>query len=89
LHKSGAPFQIFNLNDLPKININDYKMFVFLNAINIQSDILSIIQKDLRDKYNFFVYASNYASSGKLDFKGIEAITGMSMTPFKSDIVET
>lgn len=85
--RSGAPFRFYNLNDLDKIDIDRFKVFIFLNAIDPQNR--EFIKERLADKYKVFIGAAGYSYGGKLDTAGIEDLTGIKVSEFKTDRVHT
>lgn len=88
LWRCGAPFDLFNLNDLPLLDKNKYKLYIFLNALNPREDIVKYIKEELKDKYKFFVGAPGYASKDELDVNGIREITGMNTEAYATDKLE-
>lgn len=71
LHECGAPFDYFNLNDILRIDPTQYKMFVYLNALEISEEVQQYIKNVLADKINVWVYAPNLYTGG------IEQLTGI------------
>ena len=86
--KSGAMLNTFNLCDLPKIDVNKYKLFVFLNALDIPYDILECIETKLKDKYKFYVYAPNICENN-LNKSGVEKILDMKLEYAQDGIKKT
>ncbi len=70
LHECGAPFDFFNLKDLPRVQKDQYKMFVFLNALEIDQTTKETIKK-LKDRTLVWLYAPNYFSGGAGEVCGI------------------
>ena len=64
LHECGAPYDYYNLKDLPYVNCSQYKMFVFLNALEITEEVKQYIQNELVDKTKVWLYAPNLFSGG-------------------------
>ncbi|MDD6799956.1 MAG: hypothetical protein PUE85_06040 [Firmicutes bacterium] len=64
LHECGAPYDYFNLKDLPRVNRKQYKMFVFLNALDISEEVKQYIQNELADSTKVWLYAPNLFSGG-------------------------
>ena len=79
--KSGAMINTFNLSDITRIDAGKYKIFVFLDALNISDEVREYINGELADKYKFFVYSPDYIS-GKMSTNAIEKITGMHVEKF-------
>ncbi|MGN1048604.1 MAG: hypothetical protein ACI4QZ_08350 [Eubacteriales bacterium] len=88
LWRCGAPFDLFNLNDLPKLDPDKYKLYIFLNAINPSENIVKYIKETLCDKYKFFVGAPGYARGAELDAGGISDFTGIKSEAFETDKIE-
>ena len=85
--RSGAPFRFYNLNDLEKLDIDKFKVFIFLNAIDPKNR--EFIKEKLADKYKVFIGAAGYVYSDKLDTAGITDLTGIKVSEFKTDKVHT
>ena len=64
LHNCGAPFDYFNLGDLPALEVRQYKMFVFLNALEMTQTVKETIREKLADKTKVWLYAPNRATGG-------------------------
>ena len=64
LHNCGAPYDYFNLKDLTSIDLTQYKMFVFLNAVEMTDEVKETIRTKLADKTKVWLYAPNYAAGG-------------------------
>ncbi len=88
LWRCGAPFDFFNLNDLPSLDKSKYKLYVFLNALNPSKEIRDYIKNNLADKHKFFVGAPGYASGENLDTNGIFELTGIKTQAFTTDKLE-
>lgn len=84
LLRCGAPFETYNLGDLPKIDKGRYKLFVFLNTFRIPEDLQAIIRTDLQNKYKFFLHGANCASGDQLDWSKTADLTGMALACFES-----
>ena len=63
LNRCGAPYDIFNQNDLPYVDRDKYKMFVFLNALEMSEDVKRTV-KSLCDKTVVWIYAPNRFGGG-------------------------
>ena len=82
LHRCGAPFEIYNLSDLPKLDKNRYKLFVFLNALTIPDELRGYIKHELDHINKAFVYAPGMTRGGKLDIQGISELIGLDITEY-------
>ena len=76
LHMCGAPFDYFNLSDITKIDIDKYKMFVFLYAPRMSSEVKTVI-RNIKEKTKVFIHLPDVASEDKLNFGNIEKNTKM------------
>ncbi len=83
LHRCGAPYDYFNLNDFGKIE-RDYKLYVFLNSIDIEPEIRDAIGKKSGTKV--WLYAPDVVDGdGHFDFSRISKLVGMSVEKYSSD----
>ena len=64
LNECGAPYDLFNQNDLPRVDLAKYKMFVFLNALEISDEVKKTVLEELGDKAVVWMYAPNLYSGG-------------------------
>lgn len=80
LHRCGAPYDYFNLNDLPRLG-REYKMYVFLNAINPDQTVMEEIKKLTGMKV--WLYAPDICVGGKFDFSRIGKLCGMEIEQFE------
>ncbi len=64
LNECGAPYDLYNQNDLLKIDVKKYKMFVFICSLEISDDVKKAINEKLSDKTVVWMYAPNYYSGG-------------------------
>lgn len=74
LHKCGAPYDVYNLSDITRINLKNYKMLVFLYAPEIRGEIRKIID-GTPDKLKVFIHAPGAIADSEIDFSAIENIT--------------
>lgn len=84
LLRCGAPFATYNLSDLPHIDKNRYKLYIFLNTFRISAELQAFIQNELADKFKFFLHGANCASGDRLDWTAASGLTGMELTTFES-----
>jgi beta-galactosidase len=79
LARIGAPYDIFNFSDLdhPKLAINQYKLFIFLNTFKITPEKIAFIQNKLKAKGRtlLWIYAPNYIQENGFSTAGISVIT--------------
>ena len=64
LNQCGAPYDYFNQNDLPLLDTDKYKMFVFLTPLEITKEVKEVIKTKLADKTVVWLYAPNIFSGG-------------------------
>lgn len=64
LHHCGAPYDHFNLRDITKIDLSQYKLCIFLNAIEISDEVKAVLKKKLQDTAKVWLYAPNWATGG-------------------------
>lgn len=82
LHMCGAPFDYYNLNDITKIDVSKYKMFVFLFAPVISEDVRNTIDK-LDNKMKVYIHLPDVASKESLDFSAMEKLVGIKLSEEK------
>ena len=71
LHECGAPYDYYNLKDITALNPNRYKLFVFLNALDMTEEVKEFITTRLQNKTKAWVYAPNLFSGGPEEVAGI------------------
>ncbi len=64
LNECGSPYDYFNLKDIGKIDLTQYKAFVFINALEISDNIKNFIKNNLAGKSKIWIYAPNLYSGG-------------------------
>jgi len=64
LNNCGAPYDFFNQKDLTVIDKSKYKMFVFLNALELTDEQKRFVKQNLSEKTVVWVYAPNLYSGG-------------------------
>ena len=75
LGKSGVLYDIYNLNDIMKIDTSQYKMLVFLNAFKLSDEIMQKLEN--MDAYNVWIHAPGYENNRNLH--DVERIIGMEL----------
>lgn len=81
LHHCGAPYDYFNLRDITRIDLSQYKMCVFLNAIEISDEIKNVLKEKMQDITKVWLYAPNWATGGSkevcsINLREIESTEG-------------
>jgi len=64
LHNCGAPYDYYNLKDLTSIDLSQYKMVVFLNAVEMPEDVKDVIRTELANRTKVWLYAPNWGTGG-------------------------
>lgn len=85
LHMCGAPYDYFNLNDLKRLDVSQYKMFVFLNSFRISDDVRRAIDEKLPGRMKVWIHAPNIASGEKLSQAAVEELIGMQLQQMEAD----
>lgn len=71
LNECGAPYDYYNLKDLPRVPVEQYKMFVILNGLEMEEETKAFIRERLGDKRVVWLYAPNHFSGGSGEVCGI------------------
>lgn len=74
LHKCGAPYDVYNLSDIARIDLRKYKILAFLYTPKISDEIKRIIDK-ATDKLKIFIHTPGVITNNGIDFSAIENIT--------------
>ena len=64
LNECGAPYDLYNQKDLSLIDTDKYKMFVFINSLEMSDEVKRLINTKLSSKSVVFMYAPNLYSGG-------------------------
>ncbi|MDY3929872.1 MAG: hypothetical protein SOZ34_11000 [Clostridia bacterium] len=83
LAKTGVLYDIYNLNDIGKINIKQYKLIIFLDAFLLSDNILEEIEKI--KCYKLWIHAPGYVKNHKSE--DVEKIIGMKLSEFSGNAV--
>lgn len=77
LSKIGAPYDIYLLDDLE--NIRDYKLYLFLDTLNINKEQTNIIHKKLQANKGtaVWLYSPGIIDGKKISIKNMETLTGI------------
>ena len=75
----GAPCDIYSISDISLPQINNYKMYIFINQYDISENTRDIIEKKCKQsgKTVLWLYAPGYFSEGSLVTENISGITGI------------
>lgn len=79
LAECGAPYDLYTIADIDAVSNPQYKMYIFVNQYDISDKTMTIINRECRrtGKTALWIYAPNYANSGKCNTENITEITGM------------
>ena len=84
LLRCGAPFDLFNQNDLELIDLGKYKMYVFLNGFLMTEAQRRLIRERLRDRLVVFTYGVGMEKDGRLDIRNTAALCGLNVEEIDS-----
>jgi hypothetical protein len=78
LNRLGAPFEVFSFNDLPKVNLDQYKLLILPGLFELTSEKMEVLRKYVfnNDRTVFFIYAPGICNGKNLDIARIKALTG-------------
>ncbi len=88
LNRLGAPFEVFSLNDLSRVDLKRYRLLVFPGLFVVTPEKLQVLEKHVfnDDRTVLFAYAAGICDGKGLDPKRVESLTG---TPFQTPGVST
>lgn len=80
LNRIGAPYDIYNLSDIPHVNIKQYKLVILVNAYKISLDIADYINNVLKNSNIsiLWMYAPGIIGENGIDYNNISKNTGIS-----------
>ena len=81
LHRCGAPFDLFNLKDLARLDMSPYKLCVFLNAYLLPDEIKACIREKLTGKTKVYVHAPDLWDGKEFNVRRVAALCGMNIVP--------
>jgi hypothetical protein len=79
--QSGVPFDYCLLSDMGQTWFPEYKLYVFLNAVNLDAKAREMVVKKLK-KNNataIFLYAPGYFLDGKASLRNMQDLTGITL----------
>jgi hypothetical protein len=81
IYKSGVVHDVIHVDDLDLINVDQYKVIVFVNTWSMRDDLRSLIKNKIasNDRHLVFLYAPGYSNEKVLDEKFVEEVTGMKL----------
>lgn len=80
----GAPYDVFDTSDITKINLDRYKMLVFIDELCMKDEIRDFIENTVKKSGKTVVwsYAPDYFGNG---INGISNITGIKVENYTGD----
>jgi hypothetical protein len=89
--KSGVVHDVIHMDDLDKVNINQYRAILFINTWTMTDKEKLLITKKIAggNRHLIFVYAPGYSNEKEVNKKFITAVTGMSVQQVKSSKITT
>ncbi len=78
----GAPYDLYSIGDLPAIDHDRYRFYIFADAYCISPETRRCIEENCRreGKGILWLYAPDYATDGANDADRISAMTGIAVT---------
>jgi len=89
LHRCGAPFDLFNLSDLKNLDMSQYKVCVFLNAVLMPDDLKACITAKLAGKTKVYLYAPDLWDGKAFQLQRMIELCGMNIAPRLSESSKT
>ncbi len=82
----GAPYDVFDTADITKINLDKYKMLVFLDALEISDEVKNFINCVVKKsgKTVLWLYAPAFANDGD-GYKNMSDITGIEIVKYDGE----
>ena len=79
LNKVGAPFDVYSFNDIDRVDMSQYKLFVFPATFKMDNQRMQSLQKHvLKDgKTALFMYAPAIINEHSLDVKNVKKFVGV------------
>ena len=89
LARIGAPYDLYSLNDIDRVNSEQYKLFIFLDALYLTEDQRTYINDVLKGggRSLLFVGACDYISDSDISLKRLSALAEMEIGILKHDEV--
>ena len=89
LHRCGAPFDLFNLSDLERLDMSQYKMCVFLNAYLLTDALADCVRLKLRGKTKVYIHAPGLWDGKSFSPWRMEELCGMRIVKRLAESSET
>ncbi len=84
LLRCGAPFELFNLSDLPRLDVNRYKLFIFPNALLLTEETRAFIRNRLKGRMKVFAHADGMWNGREFSLESASDLCGMTLAARKS-----
>ena len=80
----GAPYDVFDISDLDRIDTAKYKLFIFLDAFCITAEQRAVIEEKYKTggKTLLWCYAPGYIGENGMSADNISALTGIHVLPY-------
>lgn len=84
LHRCGAPFDYYDLSDIKKLDPGKYKLYIFLNALNMPAETSEYIKNELSDKMKVWLYAPDICDpeDGMIKYERIGRTVGLDVSTY-------
>jgi hypothetical protein len=88
LNRLGAPFDVFSFNDLPRVDLRQYRLFVFPGLFVVTPEKLALLKEHVfhSRRTALFAYAPGICDGKTVDPERVKALTG---TAFQTSSVST
>ena len=81
LHRCGAPFDLYNLNDLKQLDMSQYKVCAFLNAYLLTDVLVECITQKLKGKTKIYLHAPGLWDGKTFNLERMTSLCGMRIVP--------
>jgi hypothetical protein len=87
IFRSGIVHDVIDLNDLERINLDQYKAIVFVNTFVLTQDQRNIIQTKVQKnkRHLIWIYAPGYSDGQKLNAGFMKQVTGVKVEPIMNE----
>lgn len=84
LAQCGAPYDLYSISDVELEAVSRYQVLIFVNQYDIPAKTRKQIEEKCAGKTVLWLYAPDYANSGRCDAENIRRLTGMAVTAGES-----
>ncbi len=80
LNRLGAPFEVFSFDDIPNMELDQYKLIIFPGLFEVSPERADLLSKYIlnHDRTILFIHAAGISDGNKLDASHVKALTGTS-----------